>query len=54
MKMINYLLLVNKGRVKLRWVAESWGLSASQASSLNVDELVVKDGLVTLFLMSAE
>lgn len=27
MKMINYLLLVNKGQVKLRWVAESGAVS---------------------------
>lgn len=47
MKMINYLLLINKRQVEIRLVAESWGLSDNVAcflSSLNRGDLVVKSG----------
>lgn len=47
MKMINYLLLVNKRQVEIRLVAESWGLSDSVPCflfSLNGGDLVVKSG----------
>lgn len=56
MKMINYWPLINKGQVKLRSVAESWGWSDCVPCFLcllNEDDLGVKGGFGHT-VMSAE